>query len=72
VVAEKMKHLKKFEACHVAEYILKNADRFHNAVDVAQQIEDLADREGMVHYFVVKDSVGEEPMSDIEANCMLE
>lgn len=66
-----MKHLSLFKASKVAEYILANCDRFPHAAHVAREIELYSRKDGMVYHFVVKDSLGDAPMPEIEANCVM-
>ena len=66
-----MKHLSKFEAKKVAEYIRSQYERIEFADFIAREIEGYADKDGMVYHFVVSDTVGGEWMRDIESECVM-
>lgn len=66
-----MKHLSKFQAKKVAEYLRSQYQRIEFANHYADLIENFADKDGMVHHFAVSDTVGGEWMRDIESECVM-
>jgi hypothetical protein len=66
-----MKHLSKFEAKRVAEYIRNQYQHIEYSDMVANQIENSADKDGMVYHFAVSDLVGKDLMHEIESECTM-
>jgi hypothetical protein len=66
-----MKHLSRFQASRVADFVRVNSDRIKNSDLIADSILRFADEEGMIHHFVVSDTVGSEWMREIESNCVM-
>ena len=64
-----MKHLSKFEAKKVAEYIRSQYERIDHAASIARAIEGYADKDGMVPHFAVSDAVGSEWIRYVESEC---
>ena len=66
-----MKHLSKFQASRVADFVRINFDRIEYADMMADDILKFADKDGMIYHFVVSDTVGSDWMREIEANCVM-
>jgi hypothetical protein len=66
-----MKHFSKFKAKQVAEYIRGQHEVYVGAWMIANQIENIADGDGMVYHFAVSDAVGSDRMRDIESKCVM-
>jgi hypothetical protein len=67
-----MKHLSKFEAKRVAEYIRNQYEEVYvGAWMIANQIENYSDKDGMVFHFAVSDLVGKDLMHEIESECTM-
>jgi len=65
-----MKHLSRFQASKVANFV-RNSIQMKNSDLIADSILRFADEEGMIHHFVVSDTVGSEWMREIESNCVM-
>jgi hypothetical protein len=66
-----MKHLSKFQAHKVADYVRSQYSRIEYADMIANQIEQFADATGMVYHFAVSDTIGPEWMREIESECVM-
>jgi hypothetical protein len=66
-----MKHLSKFQASKVADFVRVNFYRSEYADMMADDILKFADKDGMIYHFAVSDSVGSDWMREIEANCVM-
>jgi hypothetical protein len=66
-----MKHLSKFVAKRVAEYIRSQYERIEYADMIANQIENMAHPDGMIFHFAVSDVVGSNRMREIESECVM-
>jgi hypothetical protein len=66
-----MKHLSKFQASKVADFVRINFDRIEDSDIIADSILRLGDADGMIPHFAVSDSVGSEWMREIEADCVM-
>ena len=64
-----MKHLSKFQASRVADFVRVNFDRIEYSDLMANEILKYADDKGMIYHFVVSDTIGSEWMREIESNC---
>ncbi len=64
-----MKHLSKFQASRVADFVRVNFDRIEYSDLMANEILKYADDKGMIYHFVVSDTVGSDWMREIESNC---
>jgi len=66
-----MKHLSRFQASKVADFVRANFDRIEYTDLIANDILRFADSDGMIHHFVVSDTVGSNWMREIESNCTM-
>lgn len=66
-----MKHLSKFQASKVADFVRANFDRIEYADLIANSIVGFGDDKGMIPHFVVSDTVGQQWMREIESNCTM-
>jgi hypothetical protein len=64
-----MKHLSKFQASRVADFVRVNFDRIEYSDLMANEILKYADDKGMIYHFVVSDTIGSDWMREIESNC---
>ena len=66
-----MKHLNKFQAKKVADYVRSQYSRIEYADLIQRQIMGYADSDGMIYHFAVSDILGPELMREIESECVM-
>jgi hypothetical protein len=66
-----MKHLSKFKASRIADFVRINFNRIEYSDMIADDILKFADSDGMIPHFVVSDTVGSNWMREIESNCTM-